>query len=67
LITIHVLFSLVASHDLLVHQMDVKITFPNGELEDDIYMTQPDGFIVKYQEDKVCKLLKYFIWPETST
>jgi hypothetical protein len=38
--------------------MDVKITFLNGELEDEIYMTQSDGFIVKGQEDKVCKLVK---------
>jgi hypothetical protein len=55
---IHVLLSLAASHDLLVHQMDVKTIFVNGELEEEIYMTQPDGFVVKGQEDKVCKLLK---------
>jgi hypothetical protein len=57
LTTIRVLLSLTASHGLLVHQMDVKTTFLNGELEE-IYMTQPDGFIVKGQEDKVCKLMK---------
>jgi hypothetical protein len=55
---IHVLLSLAASHGLLIDQMDVKTTFINGELEDEIYMTQPDGFVVKGQEDKVCKLLK---------
>jgi hypothetical protein len=58
LTTIHVLLLLAASHGLLIYQMDVKITFLNGELEEEIYMTQPDGFIVKGQEDKVCKLLK---------
>lgn len=36
--------------------MDVKTTFYNGELEEAIYMTQPDGFVVKGHEDKVCKL-----------
>jgi hypothetical protein len=56
--TIHVLLKLVASHGLLIHQMDVKTTFLNGELEEEIYMTQPDGFVVKCQEDKMCKLLK---------
>jgi hypothetical protein len=57
LTTIHVLLSLAASHSLLVHQMDVKTAFLNGELEDEIYMTQSDGFIVKGQEDNVCKLM----------
>jgi hypothetical protein len=58
LTTIHVLLSLAASHGLLVHQMDVKIAFLNGELEEEIYMTQTDGIVVKGQEDKVCKLMK---------
>jgi hypothetical protein len=58
LITIRVLLSLAASHGLLVHQMDVKAAFLNGELEEEIYMIQPDGFVVKGQEDKVCKLMK---------
>jgi hypothetical protein len=55
---IRVLLSLAASHGLLVYQMDVKTTFLNGELKEEIYMTQPDGFVVKGQEDKVCKLQK---------
>jgi hypothetical protein len=38
--------------------MDVKTTFLNGELEEEIYMTQSHGFVVKGQEDKMCKLLK---------
>jgi hypothetical protein len=38
--------------------MNVKTVFLNEELEEEIYMTQPDGFIVKGQEDKVCKLIK---------
>jgi hypothetical protein len=50
LTTIRVLLSLTTSHGLLVHQMDVKITFLNKELEEEIYMTQPDGFVVKGQE-----------------
>jgi hypothetical protein len=58
LTTIHVLLSLAASHGLLVYQMDVKIAFLNGELEEKIYMTQSDGFVVKGQDDKVCKLQK---------
>jgi hypothetical protein len=45
--TISVLISLAASYGLIVHQMDVKTTFLNGELDKEIYMDQPDGFVVK--------------------
>ncbi|WVZ70131.1 hypothetical protein U9M48_018823, partial [Paspalum notatum var. saurae] len=38
-----VLLSLAASHDLLLHQIDAKITFLNGELDEKIYMDQPAG------------------------
>jgi hypothetical protein len=38
--------------------MGIKTDFLNGELEEEIYMTQLDGFVVKVQEDKVCKLMK---------
>ena len=58
LTTNYVLFSLAASYGLLVHQMDVKTTFLNRELEEEIYMDQPDGFVSKSQEGMVCKLLK---------
>ena len=56
--TIQVLLSLAASYGLLIHQMDVKTTFLNGELDEEIYMDQPDEFVVKGEERKVCKLLK---------
>jgi hypothetical protein len=58
LTTIRVLLSLAASHGLIVHQMDVKTAFLNGELDEKIYMQQADGFVVKGQEGKVCRLLK---------
>jgi hypothetical protein len=58
LTTIRVLLSLAASHGLLVHQMDVKTAFLNGELDEEIYMEQLDGFIREDQERMVCKLLK---------
>jgi hypothetical protein len=57
MITIRVLLSLAALYGLLVHQMDVKTAFLNGELDEEIYMDQPDGFVVKGEEQKVCELL----------
>ena len=56
--TIRVLLSLTASYGLIVDQMDVKTAFLNGELEEEIYMDQPNGFVAIGQEGKVCKLLK---------
>ena len=44
--SIRILIALAAVHDLKIHQMDVKTTFLNGELEEEIYMEQTEGFIV---------------------
>ena len=38
--------------------MDVKIAFLNRDLEKEIYMDQPKGFVELGQESKVCKLNK---------
>jgi hypothetical protein len=40
------------------HQMDVKMVFLNGELEQEIYMEQPQGFVHQGGEHLVCKLHK---------
>jgi hypothetical protein len=56
--TIRVLIALASIYKLQIHQMDVKTAFLNGELDEEIYMKQPEGFIVQGQEHKVCKLVK---------
>ena len=38
------------------HQSDVTTAFQNGELMEDIYMKQPEGFMIKRKEQHKCKL-----------
>ena len=38
--------------------MDVKTTFLNGEIEEEVYIEQPDGFMIHEKESHVCKLKK---------
>ena len=57
--TIRTLFSLAAQKGWKIHHMDVKTAFLNGDLKEDVYMDHPEGFAIKGQEQKVCKLVKY--------
>jgi hypothetical protein len=57
--SLRLVLSLTAHYDLELHQMDVKSAYLNGDLEEDIYMEQPEGTpAVKSKEDWVCKLHK---------
>ena len=58
LTSVRFLLSLAATFDLEVVQMDVKMLFLHGDLDEEIYMKQPKGFIVKGKKDLVCKLKK---------
>ena len=51
--SIRILLSIAAALDYEIWQMDVQTTFLNGNLEECIYMAQPDGFIEEGQETKV--------------
>ena len=55
---IRVVLGLVASLDLELEQFDVKIDFLDGDLKEEIYMDQPEGFKIKGKEHMVCKLKK---------
>ena len=56
--SIRMLLAIVAQFDLEFEQMDVKTVFLHGELEENIYMKQPEGYIQKGKENKVCLLKK---------
>ncbi|GJZ35369.1 zinc finger, CCHC-type containing protein [Tanacetum coccineum] len=51
--TIRLLIALALIHNLIIHQMDVKTTSLNGKLDEDVYMNQPQGFIMPGNENKV--------------
>lgn len=53
---IRLLLSMVAHFNMYLEQMDVKIAFFHGELEDKILMKQPKGYECKGKEDHVCML-----------
>ena len=53
---VRLILAIVANLNLELYQMDVKTAFLNEELDEEIYMDQPIGFVTKGQEHKVCKL-----------
>jgi hypothetical protein len=53
-----IIMALVANYDLELHQIDVKTAFLNGDLDENVYMAQPKGFIVKGKEHMGCRLKK---------
>ncbi|MCO5557459.1 hypothetical protein L7F22_011024 [Adiantum nelumboides] len=60
--TLRLVLGLVATEDLELNQMDVKMTFLHGNLEEDVYMVQAEGFEMESKKPKraklVCKLCK---------
>jgi hypothetical protein len=54
--SIRFLLSIASAHDLEFEQMDVKIYFLHGDLEEDIYMTYLEHYVVKGKSKLVCKL-----------
>ncbi|GJR75779.1 zinc finger, CCHC-type containing protein [Tanacetum coccineum] len=50
---IRLLIALASTYNLVIHQMDVKTTFLNGDLEEEVYMKQPEGFIMPGYKHKV--------------
>ncbi|GKA35499.1 retrovirus-related pol polyprotein from transposon TNT 1-94 [Tanacetum coccineum] len=57
--TIRVVLSMCVMYDLHLEQLDVKTAFLYGNLEEEIYMLQPEGFKQKGKENLVCRLNKF--------
>ena len=57
-ISIRILLSVVVNFDMELDQMDMKTAFLHGVPQERIYMDQPEGFVKKGHEHKVCLLRK---------
>ncbi|XP_073363674.1 uncharacterized protein [Aegilops tauschii subsp. strangulata] len=62
--SVRLLIALAAQESWKIHHMDVNSAFLNGEIEGDVYVNQPPGFIKEGEEHKVLKLHKilYGLW-----
>ena len=56
--SIRILLALVAQYELDLDQLDVKTAFIHGDLDEEIYMTQPMGLKTAGKENMICKLKK---------
>ena len=54
--TVRIVLSIVAAEELHLEQLDVKTAFLHGDLEEDIYMVQSEGFQVDGKENLVASL-----------
>ena len=56
--SIRVLLSIIAHDDLELEKLDVKTTFFHEDMDEEIYMHQPEGYKVEDKEHHVCRLRK---------
>ncbi|KAI3757868.1 hypothetical protein L6452_05411 [Arctium lappa] len=56
--TVRLILALAAYHEWEVHHLDVKSAFLHGELKEEVYVTQPEGFMKPGNENKVYRLVK---------
>ena len=56
--SIRVLLGYAVQNGMLIHQMDAITAFLNGELKEEIYMRQPERYVVPGKEHMVCKFKK---------
>src|SRR3954470_1782540 len=54
--SVRIMLEIAAYFDYEIWQMDAKTAFLNGDMEEELYMIQPKGFVDPSDADKVCKL-----------
>ena len=54
--SVRIILAIAAYFDYEIWQMDVKTAFLNGNLTEDVYMIQPEGFVDPKNAGKICKL-----------
>ena len=47
---------MVATHKWSLHQLDIKNVFLHDDLQNEVYMEQPLGFVAQLESDKICHL-----------
>jgi hypothetical protein len=62
--SLRTILALACEEGMHVHQMDVKTAFLNGDLEEEVYMEQPDHLEKKNPKQKVWKLKKALYGPK---
>ena len=54
--SVRIMLAIAAYYDYEIWQMDVKTAFLNGDIDEELYMMQPKGFVDPKDANKVCKL-----------
>jgi hypothetical protein len=56
--SIHTIIALTTSMSWKLHQMDVNTTFPNDEMDEEVYIEHQEGFMIHNEKSHVCRLKK---------
>ena len=64
---IRMVLAIAALRNLEIHQIDVNTSFLNGELDEEIYMDQPEGFFYSKRRKESMQISEILVWIKTST
>ena len=67
--SVRLFISIAASQQWMIHQLDIKNAFLHGDLEEEVYLEQPPGFVAQGEYGKVCRLSseKSSLWIEAES